>query len=149
MAPATVRRQHPLRRRHGSWPLEFHWCLRRPRLPGYVRRLPSRRLRFLFLRGKSLSTKSVLINFVIAISSTSPSWKMNPNVFTHCSKAHAALRSVILLSALLVLSLLSPFGLAQDPSRFEKEVLAGGLSDPLQLDIAADGRIFFIERKGA
>ncbi len=43
---------------------------------------------------------------------------------------------------------LAPIGIAQDPSRFEKEVLAGGLSDPLQLDIANDGRVFFIERKG-
>ena len=46
----------------------------------------------------------------------------------------------------LLLPLLCP---AQDPSRFEKEVLAAGLSDPLQLDIAQDGRVFFIERKGA
>ncbi len=37
----------------------------------------------------------------------------------------------------------------QDASRFEKEVLAAGLSDPLQLDIAKDGRVFFVERKGA
>ena len=46
----------------------------------------------------------------------------------------------------LLLPLLCP---AQDPSRFEKEVLAAGLSDPLQLDIAQDGRVFFVERKGA
>ena len=39
--------------------------------------------------------------------------------------------------------------LAQDASRFEKEVLVAGCSDPLQLGIAADGRVFFIERKGA
>ncbi len=50
---------------------------------------------------------------------------------------------------LLLLSLLSSAVLAQDASRFEKEVLAAGLSDPLQLDLAKDGRVFFIERKGA
>ncbi len=50
----------------------------------------------------------------------------------------------------VVLTLLLPLLChAQDPSRFEKEVLAAGLSDPLQLDIAQDGRVFFIERKGA
>jgi cytochrome c len=53
------------------------------------------------------------------------------------------------LFSLLLLSLLSPAVVAQDPSRFEKEVLTAGLSDPLQLDIANDGRVFFIERKGA
>ena len=53
------------------------------------------------------------------------------------------------LFPLLFLSFLSPIGFAQDASRFEKEVLAAGLSDPLQLDIAQDGRVFFIERKGA
>lgn len=36
------------------------------------------------------------------------------------------------------------FLVAQEASRFEKEVLSSGLSDPLQLDIAADGRIFFL-----
>ena len=48
-----------------------------------------------------------------------------------------------------IASLLSSICLAQDASRFEKEVLAAGLSDPLQLDIATDGRVFFVERKGA
>src|SRR4026207_818154 len=38
---------------------------------------------------------------------------------------------------------------AQDASRFEKEVLVHPCSDALQLDRAADGRVFFIERKGA
>ncbi len=52
------------------------------------------------------------------------------------------------LFPLLVGCLLSSTCLAQDASRFEKEALASGLSDPLQLDIAADGRVFFIERKG-
>ena len=50
---------------------------------------------------------------------------------------------------LLLASLLSSICLAQDASRFEKEVLAAGLSDPLQVDIAKDGRVFFVERKGA
>jgi cytochrome c len=49
----------------------------------------------------------------------------------------------------LLFSLLSPIGFAQDAARFEKEVLVTGLSDPLQLDISQDGRVFFIERKGA
>jgi cytochrome c len=40
-------------------------------------------------------------------------------------------------------------GMAQDPSRFGKEVLVPACSDPLQMDIAADGRVLFIERKGA
>jgi cytochrome c len=53
------------------------------------------------------------------------------------------------LSLLLVASLLPPICLAQDDSRFEKEVLVAGCSDPLQLDISRDGRVFFIERKGA
>lgn len=53
------------------------------------------------------------------------------------------------LLPVLFFSLLSPIGFAQDASRFEKEVLATGLSDPLQLDIAKDGRVFFVERKGA
>ena len=53
------------------------------------------------------------------------------------------------LFPLLLLSLLSSAVLAQEASRFEKEVLAAGLRDPLQLDIAKDGRVFFIERKGA
>ena len=52
-------------------------------------------------------------------------------------------------SRFLLASLLSSICLAQDASRFEKEVLASGLSDPLQMDIARDGRVFFIERKGA
>ncbi len=53
------------------------------------------------------------------------------------------------LSPLLLLSLLPSISLAQDASRFEKEVLVAACSDPLQLDIAEDGRVFFIERKGA
>ena len=53
------------------------------------------------------------------------------------------------LFPLLIGCLLSSSCLAQDASRFEKEALASGLSDPLQLDIAKDGRVFFVERKGA
>ena len=50
----------------------------------------------------------------------------------------------------VVLTLLLPLlCTAQEASRFEKEILAAGLSDPLQLDIAQDGRVFFIERKGS
>ncbi|MDB6172110.1 MAG: hypothetical protein JWL59_1421 [Chthoniobacteraceae bacterium] len=45
--------------------------------------------------------------------------------------------------------MLSSTLLGQDASRFEKEVLVAGCSDPLQLDIAGDGRVFFVERKGA
>ena len=37
------------------------------------------------------------------------------------------------LSLLVLVTLLSPIGLAQDASRFEKESLTSGLSDPLQL----------------
>jgi cytochrome c len=55
---------------------------------------------------------------------------------------------VLRLLPVLLFPLLSPIGFAQDASRFEKEVLAAGLSDPLQLDIAQDGRVFFVERKG-
>ncbi len=49
---------------------------------------------------------------------------------------------------LLLLSPLPPVCLAQEAGRFEKEVLAAGCSDPLQLDIAKDGRVIFIERQG-
>ncbi len=49
---------------------------------------------------------------------------------------------------LLAAALLASACLAQDPSRFEKEVVVAGCSDPLQLDIAGDGRVFFTERKG-
>ena len=53
------------------------------------------------------------------------------------------------LRSLLIGCLLASSCLAQDASRFEKEALASGLSDPLQLDIAKDGRVFFVERNGA
>lgn len=36
-----------------------------------------------------------------------------------------------------------------DPLRFEKEIIVGQCADPMQLDIAADGRVFFVERGGA
>jgi glucose/arabinose dehydrogenase len=59
------------------------------------------------------------------------------------------------LTAVLNLSLLSfcpATGLAQDavyePSRFEPTVLANGLLRPMELEVAADGTIFFIELEG-
>ncbi len=58
-------------------------------------------------------------------------------------------KRVLLLLPLLFIGALPSIGFGQDASRFEKEVLATGLSDPLQLDIAKDGRVFLIERKGA
>lgn len=64
-------------------------------------------------------------------------------------RTYEAFEGMSRLFPLLLLSLLPSAVLAQDASRFEKEVLAAGLSDPLQLDIAEDGRVFFIERKGA
>src|SRR6186997_1728733 len=36
-----------------------------------------------------------------------------------------------------------------DPLRYEKEVLVAACSDPMQLDVATDGRVFFVERGGA
>ena len=38
---------------------------------------------------------------------------------------------------------------AIEPDRFEKEVVASGCKDAVDLDISADGRIVFVERKGA
>ncbi len=40
-------------------------------------------------------------------------------------------------------------GETPDPTRYEREVLVPAAHDPLQLDVAADGRVFFIERRGA
>ena len=34
-------------------------------------------------------------------------------------------------------------------ANFEKEVLTGYTTDPMELDVAADGRVFFVERAGA
>lgn len=39
--------------------------------------------------------------------------------------------------------------LEPDPSRYEREVLVAAADDPLSLDIAPDGRVFFVERQGA
>ncbi|HEX2746815.1 MAG TPA: PQQ-dependent sugar dehydrogenase, partial [Verrucomicrobiales bacterium] len=36
-----------------------------------------------------------------------------------------------------------------DPLRYEKEVIVSGCADPMQMSIAGDGRIFFVERAGA
>jgi cytochrome c len=35
-----------------------------------------------------------------------------------------------------------------DPSRFEREVLIAACNDPMQMDVARDGRVFLIERAG-
>jgi Glucose / Sorbosone dehydrogenase len=74
-----------------------------------------------------------------SLNSKLPDAHASPGVSSKC---------VFLLLPVLFFCVLSPIGFAQDASRFEKEVLATGLSDPLQLDIALDGRVFFIERKG-
>jgi cytochrome c len=36
-----------------------------------------------------------------------------------------------------------------DPLRYEKEVIVAGCADPMQMSIAPDGRLFFVERMGA
>jgi glucose/arabinose dehydrogenase len=36
-----------------------------------------------------------------------------------------------------------------DPSRFEKEVIVPACNDPMQLEVLADGRVFFTERNGS
>ncbi len=72
---------------------------------------------------------------------------MISNDFTTNYRAHDALKRGTCL--VLLCSVISSAALAQDASRFEKEVLVAGCSDPLQMDVAADGRVFFIERKGA
>src|SRR6266705_3961345 len=36
-----------------------------------------------------------------------------------------------------------------DPGRFEKEIIVPACTDPVQCEITADGRLFFIERAGA
>jgi cytochrome c len=74
---------------------------------------------------------------------------MKGKVLTARARTYEVFKNMSRLFPLLLLSLLSSAVLAQDASRFEKEVLAAGLSDPLQLDIAKDGRVFFVERKGA
>lgn len=50
----------------------------------------------------------------------------------------------------LLLSFLTVSALAADydPSRFEKEILVPACHDPMQLEVLADGRVFFIERNG-
>ncbi len=37
---------------------------------------------------------------------------------------------------------------AYDPLRFEKEIIVPACTDPMQLEVTADGRVFFIERRG-
>src|SRR5690242_1285184 len=36
-----------------------------------------------------------------------------------------------------------------DPTRFEKEVIVPACTDPVQCEITADGRVYFIQRAGA
>ena len=64
-------------------------------------------------------------------------------------RAYEAIKGPRRMGLLLCYLLLPTVLLAQDPSRFEKEVIVAGCNDPLQMDIAADGRVFFIERRGA
>ena len=68
---------------------------------------------------------------------------------TNNNRAYHALKRGTCMGLVAWGSMLSPTARAQDASRFEKETLVAACSDPLQLDIAADGRVFFIERKGA
>ena len=65
------------------------------------------------------------------------------------NKVQQTLERLTGIWSIVLLLCLSATCLPQDASRFEKEVLAAGCNDPLQLDIAADGRVFFVERKGA
>jgi cytochrome c len=51
-----------------------------------------------------------------------------------------------LLLALLATSALSA---DYDPARFEKEIIVPACNDPMQLEVMADGRVFFIERDGS
>lgn len=37
---------------------------------------------------------------------------------------------------------------AYDPLRFEKEIIVPACTDPMQLEVTADGRVFFIQRRG-
>ena len=48
--------------------------------------------------------------------------------------------------ALLCVSL---FAEEYDPGRFEKEIIIPSCNDPMQCEVAADGRLFFVERAGA
>lgn len=42
----------------------------------------------------------------------------------------------------------SALAAAYDPLRFEKEIIVPACTDPMQLEVTADGRVFFIERDG-
>lgn len=61
------------------------------------------------------------------------------------SRASTVLRAAV--APLLLLATVSGT-VAQESSRFEKEVVVAACNDPLQMDIAEDGRLFFIERAG-
>jgi cytochrome c len=51
--------------------------------------------------------------------------------------------------SLLVLCALNLSAAESTPNEFRKVVLAQGLNDPMELSVAKDGRVFFIERGGA
>jgi hypothetical protein len=54
--------------------------------------------------------------------------------------------------AVLAFAIAALSGLASseefDPARFEKEIIVPACHDPMQLEVLADGRVFFIERTG-
>ena len=53
------------------------------------------------------------------------------------------------LSVLCALSLVAAAAAENDTNEFRKVVLAHGLNDPMELQVAKDGRVLFIERGGA
>ncbi len=55
------------------------------------------------------------------------------------------IRYLLLFLAPAVLSAAEPV----DPTRFEKETVVAGWSDPMQISFAADGNLYFVERAGA
>ncbi len=55
----------------------------------------------------------------------------------------------IFVLALLALSATALSAADYDPARFEKEIIVPACSDPMQLEVLADGRVFFIERNGS
>src|SRR5947199_8312314 len=59
-------------------------------------------------------------------------------------RAHA-----IYLSAFFLIACSRSFAEAAPTNQFRKVVLAKQLSDPMELSVAPDGRVFFIERSGA
>ena len=57
--------------------------------------------------------------------------------------------SLLVLSALSLLASRGAENVASKTNEFRKVVLAHGLNDPMELSVAKDGRVFFIERGGA